>query len=672
MRLSLLKSAIVPLALGLGLVAADTRDASAFCGFYVGGADQKLFNNATMVVMMREGTRTVLSMQNNYQGPPEAFAMVVPVPVVLQKENVKTLPREVFDHIDQLAAPRLVEYWEQDPCPVERPEMETAMPMAAPAGAAAMEDGAERKKDLGVRIEAQFAVGEYEILILSAQDSGGLETWLKLNKYKIPDGAEPVLRPYVAKGMKFFVAKVDPKRVQFENGQAVLSPLRFHYDAEDFSLPVRLGLLNSGGTQDLIVHILARNKRYEVANYPNVTIPTNYDVSETAKDKFGQFYAALFDRTVETHPGAVVTEYSWDAQSCDPCPGPALDPGTITTLGADALAPAVAPRQQFATNGDLQAVVSVGDVASGNKVTNAAATVAQRISSFQACYVSQLRVVQEPKGDVTVNLKLGRAGEVTEVKTVGGKGLPLNMVECVVNNARTLRFAQPTGGSATVEFPIKFDLRQGPPGAGWNPPPPPPEVNPYGFTLTRLHTRYKKDALGADLVFSEATPIVGGREDFGKVEQDHGAIKDSGTNNFQGRYIIRHPWTGPVACANPKRGVWGGPPAGVQADSSTKSAQKIAFVPRDGNTNLASFLRQSIPELHVAAASPLPPVSGSNGGVVAEPGARGCGGCAVDSGPGAALPCSIAAFLALLANDRRRRRELERKAREKLNREDVK
>ena len=88
------------------------RTAQAFCGFYVAGADAKLFNNATLVVLMRDGTRTVLSMQNNYQGPTADFAMVVPVPVVLQKENVKTLQREVFDHIDQLGAPRLVEYWE--------------------------------------------------------------------------------------------------------------------------------------------------------------------------------------------------------------------------------------------------------------------------------------------------------------------------------------------------------------------------------------------------------------------------------------------------------------------------------------------------------------------------------------------------------------------------------
>src|SRR5262249_60270395 len=94
------------------LAATAASEANAFCGFYVGGADTKLFNNATMVVLMREGMRTVLSMQNNYQGPPENFALVVPVPVVLQKENVKTLPRDLFDKVDALAAPRLVEYWQ--------------------------------------------------------------------------------------------------------------------------------------------------------------------------------------------------------------------------------------------------------------------------------------------------------------------------------------------------------------------------------------------------------------------------------------------------------------------------------------------------------------------------------------------------------------------------------
>jgi hypothetical protein len=314
----------------LGAVAAQ-----AFCGFYVAGGGAQLFNNATQVVLMREGTRTVLSMQNNYQGPPENFAMVIPVPVVLQKENVKTLSNDVFARVDQLAAPRLVEYWEVDPCwvPPPRPKYEMlqkksfgmAVPSAMPAEA------------LGVKIEAQFTVGEYEIVILSARDALGLDTWLKQENYKIPEGAEPLFRPYIQQGMKFFVAKVDVKKVTFKDGMAQLSPLRFHYDSEKFELPVRLGLINAKEKQDLIIHVLAQNQRYEVANYPNVTIPTNIDLVPSAKSEFGPFYVSLFDRTLKKHPNAVVTEYAWQATSCDPCPTAPLSDADMATLGLDAL-----------------------------------------------------------------------------------------------------------------------------------------------------------------------------------------------------------------------------------------------------------------------------------------------------------------------------------------------
>ena len=98
------------------LVLALPANVSAFCGFYVGGGDAKLYNDATQVVLMRDDNTTVLSMQNKYEGPAENFAMVVPVPQILQKENVKTLPAEIFARVDRLSAPRLVEYWEQDPC----------------------------------------------------------------------------------------------------------------------------------------------------------------------------------------------------------------------------------------------------------------------------------------------------------------------------------------------------------------------------------------------------------------------------------------------------------------------------------------------------------------------------------------------------------------------------
>jgi MYXO-CTERM domain-containing protein len=339
------KKLAVVAALAGALVA--PRAAHAFCGFYINGAGGEMFNNATQVVMMRKGTRTVLSMQNNYQGPPSDFAMVVPVPVVLQEGQVKTLDKEVFTKVDQMSSPRLVEYWEEDPCATYGyGRGDFAVGAVAPSAAPAMEDAAAQK-DYGVTIEAKFVVGEYQIVILSAKESTGLDRYLRDEGYKIPDGAEPLLRPYVAAGSKFFVAKVDPKKVKFEAGMATLSPLRFFYDADEFTLPIRLGLANSSGTQDLIVNILSPEQRYEVTNYPNVTIPTNLDVKDAVRKRFGEFYAALFDRTIERNPRAVVTEYAWDASSCDPCPGPTLDWNDFTTLGADVLEGTPDAPQQF-------------------------------------------------------------------------------------------------------------------------------------------------------------------------------------------------------------------------------------------------------------------------------------------------------------------------------------
>jgi hypothetical protein len=334
------------LGLVLGSLAIAVRSAHAFCGFYVSGSGEKMFNEATQVVLMRDGTRTVLAMQNDYKGPLQDFAMVIPVPTVLQAKDVATLRADVFDRVESLGSPRLVEYWEEDPCPPENIYGgllgNEAGEMSGGFGYGAGGFGMGRG---GVTVEAKFDVGEYKIMILSATDSSGLETWLHDNAYKIPEGAEPLLRPYVETGSKFFVAKVDPKKVQMVDGHAALSPLRFHYDSDEFSLPIRLGMANSSGKQDLIVNIFSKTKRYEVANYKNVFIPTNFDVAPAVKTRFAEFYAALFDKTVEANPGAVVTEYAWTATRnyhCDPCAELDVTSADMTTLGGDVVGKEIA------------------------------------------------------------------------------------------------------------------------------------------------------------------------------------------------------------------------------------------------------------------------------------------------------------------------------------------
>ena len=74
--------------------------ADAFCGFFAGKADASLFNEASQVVIARDGSRTVLSMLNDYSGPLSQFALVVPTPVVLKQGDVKVAEKTTFERLD--------------------------------------------------------------------------------------------------------------------------------------------------------------------------------------------------------------------------------------------------------------------------------------------------------------------------------------------------------------------------------------------------------------------------------------------------------------------------------------------------------------------------------------------------------------------------------------------
>ncbi|MBL8612656.1 MAG: DUF2330 domain-containing protein [Myxococcales bacterium] len=661
-----------------GLLAAP-RAAEAFCGFYVGGADGKLFNDATQVVLMREGSRTVLSMQNDYKGPIQDFAMVVPVPVVLQKENVKTLPRALFEKVDALSAPRLVEYWEQDPCPsaTEKSDgLRGLRPGAKGAGLAGIGAGAGVTET--VKIEAQFEVGEYEIVILSAQDSSGLDTWLRNNKYRIPDGAEPALRPYVSTGSKFFVAKVNAAKVKFEGGRAQLSPLRFHYDTETFQLPVKLGMLNSAGTQDLIVHVLAPGgQRYGVANYPEAVIPTNLDVAESARGSFASFYAALFDKTLEATPNAVVTEYAWGAQWCDPCPGnvQGLTTADLASLGADVLPSARMgpPGRPFESGprGDVQLSGATG----GAGIQDLDRVVASTRGRLRACYQSGLASDPSMSGSLELKVTVAPTGEVSSVEAASNKGLSANVVTCATSVARRAHFTG--GGSFAVK--MKFVLQEQP-----KPPPAPsgPVKDvllsiPHDFVLTRLHTRYASGALASDLVFKAAPPLFGGREHLtpnGQIERGGFVAEGAATryrNEFQARYAIRHPWTGPITCEKPTRGVWGGPWPDAGPHEGATAATKLAYAPRD--KALGTFLTAGAPDFRasvrvVPSVEPAAPPSSTDAPSLGDAGPAdggadrpssgrcGCdtpGGDAGSTGP-IALAVGLAAAIAGARRARRR------------------
>ena len=340
------RSTALAAAVALAAALAAAQPAAAFCGFYVAKADTDLFNESSKVVLVRDGDRTVLTMSSDYRGEPEEFALVVPVPTFLERGQIHVGNQAAIDHLDAYTAPRLVEYHDENPCRRwEEMVMMAAPPVADAAGAGA----AARAQALGVTIEAAYTVGEYDILILSAEESRGLETWLTENGYRIPPGASAVLGSYLKQGMRFFVAKVNLAE-QRRLGYSFLRPLQVAYETPKFMLPIRLGTVNAAGPQELFVFALTRTGRVETTNYRTVKLPSDVDVPLFVEDEFGDFYRALFARQVAEHDmRAVFLEYAWDMAWCDPCAADPLSPSELRDLGvwwvAAAGGPEPAPRR---------------------------------------------------------------------------------------------------------------------------------------------------------------------------------------------------------------------------------------------------------------------------------------------------------------------------------------
>ncbi len=301
-----------------------------FCGFYVAKADTKIFNKASQVVLVRNDDKTVITMVNDFKGDPKEFAVVIPVPTLIEKGQIHIGDKKIIDHLDAYTSPRLVEYYDGSPCQL-RALQERAFDRFS--GAPASKSADMRALSLGVTVQAQYTVGEYDIVILSAKQGEGLETWLKENGYRLPKGASDVLSSYIKQKMHFFVAKVNLQE-QLRLGYNYLRPIQVAYESPKFMLPIRLGTLNADGHQELFIYTLTRKGRVEPTNYRSVRLPTSMDLPIYVKSRFKDFYRDMFEQQVKkADMRAVFLEYAWDMNWCDPCAADPLSVEELRNLG---------------------------------------------------------------------------------------------------------------------------------------------------------------------------------------------------------------------------------------------------------------------------------------------------------------------------------------------------
>lgn len=292
----------------------------AFCGTFVGSAEDPPQNEASEVAIVRAGDTTTLTVSNDVHGDTSKFAMVIPVPEVLPEEAIHVVAPEVFTTLEGYSTPRLVSY----SCADFETDADTDSDVDSDVDYDTADTG-------GVEVEANYVVGEYDVTILSATESNALVDWLQRNGYQVPDASASLLGEYIDGGAYFFAAQVR-EDAGIEDG-ATLSPLQFTYTAPMLGLPIRIGTLNSPGSQDLRVYAINawEEGRVGIANYDEVVIE---DECMTDAADFGAFYFDELDEAFSSSPDAQwVTEYAWGGGHCDPCTGETPSAEDLLTLG---------------------------------------------------------------------------------------------------------------------------------------------------------------------------------------------------------------------------------------------------------------------------------------------------------------------------------------------------
>jgi len=171
------------------------------------------------------------------------------------------------------------------------------------------------------------------------------------------------------------------------------------------------------------------------------------------------------------------------------------------------------------------------------------------------------------------------------------------------------------------------------------------------WVLTRLHARYTKESLGADITFKAAPAIIGGREvpgTDGKLE--HGA-QPSSFNNFQARYAIRHAWQGHRLQGAASRHL--GREAGrqrVRHAGREVCAEARSRAARESGARVVREARHPGDRLHAGLEHEHGNEhhDGTGPSTAGTTGKKGCLGCAVTDTEGAASAAWLAAIGAIV------------------------
>lgn len=242
--------------------------------------------------------------QISYEGDASEFAWVVPVP---EEPELFTSVDDLFTRLSPLTMPRFnLNFETEGEC---RSNGGRGGILTADAGAESDDaDFGEEAPEDGVSVVSKAVVGPYDTVVLQADGSEALLTWLQDNGYDLPDDLSPKLDPYV-QGGAYFVAL----RLTKGNDAGDLVPLGMRYAGTEPQIPLQLTAVAATPDMRLQPFVLGRHRAVP-ENYYHVTInPLSIDWFQA-----GANYPDVITEAANIAGGrAFATDFSGPARAFD-------------------------------------------------------------------------------------------------------------------------------------------------------------------------------------------------------------------------------------------------------------------------------------------------------------------------------------------------------------------
>jgi len=243
---------ILRLTLGATLATILGHDAWACGGTFCSNASNQplpVDQSAERIVFEVEGDRTCAHVQVDYEGEPEEFAWIIPVP---RSVEVTESTRQLFFDLASQTTPTFL--LPSSFCGAPTASFSQSgggcFPSDAETSVAPSGGVFDPRQVTGVDVLQRNFTDSFEWFEVQADETDALVNWLRVNQFNVSDNMRPGMDPYVREEASFLAVKLRPER-----GSDAIPPIRMCYQGPP-SIPIRLTAVAARPHMGIQVYVL--------------------------------------------------------------------------------------------------------------------------------------------------------------------------------------------------------------------------------------------------------------------------------------------------------------------------------------------------------------------------------------------------------------------------------